>query len=307
MLRPVIAQGISRIIGKYESEWGGNMNRWNDLTPMMRDGAPRWQKELERIEKLQIWADLADVDGGRFPGPTVYHIHPIGIIGNFMTKGCCEITVEFLEKILNKKGDWFTGKGGGRAFQQTFPTNYPDIYKFEKKRFVDLLNAKLVAYGITECYQKAHFISQCYVESASFETTIEFADGTEYDPGVHPDAVKNGNTVVGDGPRYRGRGLIQLTWKNNYKAYSDYTGKDFVANYDSLERDMENSIDVACWFWRHNGGIKNKYNANGDINVLVDNEKENVTLITLAVNGGRNGLSTRQDIFNKIKTEWSLV
>ncbi len=49
---------------------------------------------------------------------------------------------------------------------------------------------------------------------------------------------------------------------------------------------MSNAIEASCWFWRNNGGIHRKYDAKGDINVLIDKEKNNVELITLAVNGG---------------------
>lgn len=56
---------------------------------------------------------------------------------------------------------------------------------------------------------------------------------------------------------------------------------------------MLNSIKTLCWFWRNNGGVYKKFNARGDINILVDNEKNNVRLISLAVNGGENGLAER--------------
>lgn len=70
---------------------------------------------------------------------------------------------------------------------------------------------------------------------------------------------------------------------------------------------MSNSIKASCWFWLNNGGIYNKYDAKGDINILlIDNEKNNVELVTLAVNGVGHGLSERQSYFNVIKKEWGL-
>lgn len=124
-----------------------------------------------------------------------------------------EVTVELIEKLLGHTNPWFTGKRGGKAFSTHFKNNYPEVYEFDKQSFVSEFNEQLIAYGITGAYHKAHFLSQCLHESAHFDTTLEFGSGRNYDPGQHKDAVKNGNTVVGDGPRYKGRGLIQLTWK----------------------------------------------------------------------------------------------
>lgn len=183
---------------------------------------------------------------------------------------------------------------------------YPQIYKYEKHKFVDELNDALERYGITTEYQQAHFISQCFHESAAFETTVEFASGVNYDPGRHSDAIANGNTEIGDGPRYKGKGLIQLTWKNNYKAYSTYRGLDFVASPNLIAEQMFNAIDASCWYWRNKGAVSRKYNARGDINVLIDNEPLNVKLITLAVNGGDNGLLEREHIFELVRKEWGL-
>ena len=70
---------------------------------------------------------------------------------------------------------------------------------------------------------------------------------------------------------------------------------------------MYNAIDASCWFWRNIGGRYKKYNAKGDINVLIENEKNNVELVTLAVNGGYNGLAERKKVFTAIKKEWGLT
>ncbi|ESS38940.1 chitinase class I [Burkholderia cenocepacia] len=301
-----MAEAISHLVVRNETEWGGGLGKWEELSPLMQKQTEMWKTELDRLAKLQWWESIKGVDG--FPTDlSPWHLHPIGLIGNFAGTGCCAITVELLEKVYKKSGDWFTGKGGSRTFVQEFPEKYPNIYKYDKYKFVSLLNAKLKEYGIVGCYHKAHFLAQCFHESARFETTIEFASGEGYNPGVHPDAIKNGNTVVGDGPKYKGKGLIQLTWKNNYAAYSDHRKIDFVTNPELIAADMENAIDASCWYWRHKGALSEKYEAKGDINILIDHEKNNVRLITLAVNGGHNGLPERQELFDRIKKEWGLV
>jgi putative chitinase len=56
-------------------------------------------------------------------------------------------------------------------------------------------------------------------------------------------ALANGNTCAGDGPKYCGRGLVQLTWKNNYKRAGDKCGVDLVANPDlALKPDIAAKI-----------------------------------------------------------------
>ena len=301
-----LASELSHVILKYESEWSGNMSRWEALTANMRNAAENWTCELERIRNLQWWDSVAGKVEAFPSNPVVNHIHSVAIVGNFGSMRCCAITVKFLEKVLEKNGDWFTGKGGTASFRLHFAEKYPNIHKYDKELFVSLLNRKMTEYGIVDCYQKAHFLSQCFHESARFETTVEFASGQGYDPGVHRDAIKNGNTKLGDGPKYKGKGLIQLTWKNTYKLYSEYRGIDFVTNPDLIASNMENAIDSSCWFWRNKGGIERKYGAKGDINILIENENDNVALVTLAVNGGSNGLAERKALFEAIKNEWGL-
>lgn len=89
-------------------------------------------------------------------------------------------------------------------------------------------------------------------------------------------------------------------------SYSKFKNIDFVKNPDLIASNMLYAIDVSCWYWRYNGAVHKIYNARGDINTLIDNDKNNVKLITKAVNGGSNGLHERVQLFNKIKKEWGL-
>jgi predicted chitinase len=211
-----------------------------------------------------------------------------------------------IEKLLGHKNPWFTGKSGGKIFAKNFQMNYPNVYEFDKYTFVNILNKYMTEYKIIGPYHKAHFLSQCLHESAHLDTTLEFGSGKNYDPGQHPDALKYGNTVIGDGPKYRGRGLIQLTWKKNYRMFSQSSGCDLITDPDLVAAEMEITIKASAWFWRNNGGISSMFNAKGDINILIDNDKNNVKLITKAVNGGNNGLKEREKYFNEIKKIWGL-
>jgi muramidase (phage lysozyme) len=98
----------------------------------MKEHKQIWQSELERIEKLQWWNKVATVNG--FPdSPVVYHIHPIGLIGNFASK---KVTLEearvraFLRMI--RVGEGTEGEAGyerlfgGESFIKNYGRDFSD-------------------------------------------------------------------------------------------------------------------------------------------------------------------------------------
>lgn len=102
----------------------------------------------------------------------------------------------------------------------------------------------------------------------------------------NPEALANsvyggrmGNTQPGDGYRYRGRGLKQLTGRDNYTAYARASGTDVVASPDLLF-EPSHAADSAAWFWSAN-----------NCNSLAD--KRDWTALTKRINGGTLGLAER--------------
>lgn len=98
-----------------------------------------------------------------------------------------------------------------------------------------------------------------------------------YGAGRHPSAIAMGNTQVGDGARYFGRGYIQITWKNNYRYYGNIIGVDLVSNPE-LALDPTISANIAALFW-----------LNRDIQTQAD--REDWTAVRASVQGGSNGLN----------------
>jgi putative chitinase len=90
----------------------------------------------------------------------------------------------------------------------------------------------------------------------------------------------NGPEESGDGWKYRGKGLIQLTGKDNYTRFSDATGVDAVENPELLA-EPEMAALSAGWFWSTNG-----------LNALAD--AKDVPGMTRRINGGLHGLDDRQ-------------
>ncbi|MFP6557785.1 hypothetical protein WJ542_05530 [Paraburkholderia sp. B3] len=82
------ASRVDHLVVKYESEWGGKMTKWDALDPFMHDGLPYWTTEKERIQQLQMWDACKEVLKP-VSTPSVYHLHPVGIVGNFFDPDAC--------------------------------------------------------------------------------------------------------------------------------------------------------------------------------------------------------------------------
>jgi len=143
-------------------------------------------------------------------------------------------------------------------------------------------------FNITTNLRLAHFLSQCSHESGGFKFVTEFASGSAYEG-----RKDLGNTQTGDGPRYKGRGYIQLTGRANYAAFSKYCGEDCVANPELVATKFP--LASAAYF----------FNANG-LWAVCDRGfgEDTVISVTKRVNGGTNGLAERQAYFNKF---WPLL
>jgi putative chitinase len=146
-----------------------------------------------------------------------------------------------------------------------------------------VLAATLESYDITSRLRIAHFLGQTCEESAGYRTTEEFASGREYEG-----RQDLGNTQRGDGPRYKGRGLLQLTGRANYADYGKALGVDLVNN-PTLAAQPALSLKIACEYWKRH-----------DINA--DCDRDDAQAVTRKVNGGLNGLSDRIAFTQKAKT-----
>jgi putative chitinase len=146
-----------------------------------------------------------------------------------------------------------------------------------------VLAATLDSYDINTRLRIAHFLGQTCEESAGYRTTEEFASGKEYEG-----RKDLGNTQPGDGPRYKGRGILQITGRANYADYGKALGVDLVNN-PTLAAQPALSLKIACEYWK-----RRNINANCD--------RDDAQAVTREVNGGLNGLSERIAFTQKAKT-----
>lgn len=145
--------------------------------------------------------------------------------------------------------------------------------------FLEPLNATLQEFDITTGKRAAAFLAQIAHESGELRYVRELASGEAYDTGRLAEALGNTPEKDGDGQRYKGRGLIQITGRANYKQCGKALGLDLLSNPQLLEEPI-NACRSAGWFWQSRG-----------LNELAD--RAEFRRITLKINGGYNGIEER--------------
>lgn len=144
-------------------------------------------------------------------------------------------------------------------------------------KYYDAIINALTKGDITSCPRMASFLAQIGHESGSLVYTTEIADGSNYE-GI----ADIGNTSPGDGVRYKGRGVIQVTGKYNYQIVSEGLGYDFVSDPEELAN-APWCIDSAVWWWN-----------NHTLSPIADgHNQESFDKVTRIINGGYNGKADR--------------
>lgn len=158
-------------------------------------------------------------------------------------------------------------------------------------RWLADLNFCMGLYDIKGRNRVSAFIAQIAHESGNFRYVREIWGPTKAQ--VRYEGRKDlGNTQVGDGKRYLGRGLIQITGRSNYRKLTAEIrlripdAPDFEVHPELLEEPKWASLSAACyWDWQN-------------LNTLAD--KQAITRLSIKINGGVNGLFTRKRIWNRM-------
>ena len=173
---------------------------------------------------------------------------------------------------------------------------------------IQMIPETAAKFNINTPLRLAHFLAQCGHESGGFKATSEnlnySAKGLngifkKYFPTldsalpyerkpekiankVYANRMANGTEASGDGYKFRGRGYIQLTGKDNYTQFGKAIGEDILSNPDVVSGKY--ALLSAAWFWSKNG--LNNLSDGGSTDAVV-------TSITKRVNGGTIGLADR--------------
>jgi putative chitinase len=155
----------------------------------------------------------------------------------------------------------------------------PYASRVNLSNFLPYLNSMMPKYEINSLLRARHFIAQLAHESGSFQYVEELASGEAYEG-----RKDLGNIYPGDGVKFKGRGLIQITGWNNYTMMANELVIDCVNNPE-LIRQAKYAVESACWFWKCNG-----------LNQLADTD--DIKAVTKKINGGYNGLAERINFYN---------
>lgn len=174
---------------------------------------------------------------------------------------------------------------------------YEDLCALAPRAKKDLLKSLAKAapeileeYEINTALREAHFWAQAAHETGNFKYMFEIWGPTPVQS-RYEGRKDLGNTQSGDGFKYRGRGIFQLTGRANYEKYGEALGLDLVNNPD-LAANPEVALRIACEYWK-----SRKINACAD--------KDDVVAVTKKINGGTNGIADRRVCLATAKKMWA--
>lgn len=182
------------------------------------------------------------------------------------------------------------------------------------EKYLDPLNKKVPQFEINTPLRKAHFIAQVAHESGSFRYSMENLNYSakalrdvfgKYFPSeelaneyarkpekianrVYGNRMGNGDEQSGDGWKFRGRGLIQLTGRDNYRRCGEAIGLNLEEDPDQVSDNPEVSVMAVGWYWQSN-----------NLNHYAD--QDDIKKVTKIINGGYHGLEDRMAFLKRAK------
>jgi predicted chitinase len=300
-----IRQRMAHAVCEFPTEWSraGLEARYDWLkTPHEALANPLseidFNKLMDHARAFAFWEDVQDVDFP--PANECWHFPPTAFVRQF--KQCRWLSADELEQAYP---DTYVQKSGGKL-HQAVNTLSSDI----RSKYRTILNRLMEKHSITRNpLRMSHFLGQGAEESR----TLAWMDEHQSEASCNAHyANRNGNDLPGDGYKFRGRGMKQITGKYNYTEYWVYRGwlkrHDFTASWWSRDNPTRpnievpdmilsvpyNTIDTGAWYWEAapNRGLPH---ARSTLNVIADAgvSDEQTERVTKAINGSTNGLENR--------------
>ncbi|TPG87451.1 hypothetical protein [Pseudomonas mandelii] len=273
----------SKLIARHPTEWKFKANnaKWSRLDKILEAAPKSLMHEKERINNYVFWEEppiKAVVNSD-----LVWHFHPIALLDNFMSQSVY-IDVERFVAMYAEQHVSFQAESP--ALSAKSKENLREIVK-NINIYVDKNREILTIYELSYMFATARHEAYNYTIAEYFSAAPEIGPVSyfdKYDPvlatsAAHRErAVGNGNTAQGDGFKYRGRGLVHLTWKNNYQKAKDYFGIDFVGSPEEAAG-FKNSVPIMIW------GMKEGIFTNQKLGTYVNNTTKDYQGARKVING----------------------
>lgn len=241
----------SRLVAHHPTEWKAKADapKWSRLDTELVHAPKTLKHEKERISSYVFWDDLKEK--AAMTSDVVWHFHSIEMLSNFMRRSEF-IDVErfvamYAEQHASFQADAPQLSATSKSNLRKIAENVNKYLEKTKEIYTIYELSYMFATARHEAYQ---FMIAEYFSAAPEYGPVSYFD--KYDPVLadtatrRQTAVDNGNTVQGDGYKYRGRGLVHLTWKKNYQKAKDYFGIDFVTHPEEAAG-FENSVPIMIW------------------------------------------------------------
>lgn len=262
----------ARMVVKHDSEWfgGSSHHRWRtflkQLDPLCISYVRQWFDDMEWMSKVDGFSN----------GAPVWHMHPVVFLDSICDSAEL-INVDAFMSLYEKEHTSFAP--GTAALSSASKSNLRKVLNSMNSYYATSVEYK------PNLYKLAYMLATIRHETYHYTTAEFFSEKPEiggvsyfnkYDPVLadtpkrRERAIKNGNTAQGDGFKYRGRGCVHLTWKNNYKKAQDKFGVNFVDSPD-LAGDFKYAVPIMVWGMEEgmfSGKKLNGYINAGEVNYI---------------------------------------
>lgn len=273
----------SKLIARHPTEWKEEAKspKWARLDKLLEDTPKLLKHEKDRIDAYIFWGEVQEK--AHLGSNVIWHFHPIEMLRNFLSQSAYIDADRFVAMYSERHS---TFQVGAPAFSAKSKQNLMEII-VQINSYVDKKKLVLTRYELAYMFATARHEAYNFQIGEFFSSAPEIGPVSyfnKYDPVLassaasRDNAISYENTVEGDGYKYRGRGLVHLTWKKNYRKATEYFGIDFVSNPEAAA-EFKNSIPIMIW------GMKEGIFSGAKIGTYISNSGKDYIGARMVING----------------------